>query len=184
MFFISRDENKCKTRFDLIFCSYAIYTYPNDLYCSCDYTFNDYLCEVFESIKHFLKSNGRLIINFRNFYNPKKKAKRERIIYKKEKIETKERVNVSIYLSGAVNFPDFALESIAEHFGVTIDYLKGRQKELPMRSVPINSSDDFKTKIVILDDEDTLSRLTIHKVHRIINPEANNREAILKMIGR
>jgi transcriptional regulator with XRE-family HTH domain len=53
-----------------------------------------------------------------------------------------------------------------------------------MQFVPINPREDFKTKTIRLDDEDTLERLTIHKVHRVINPDANNKEAILKMIGR
>lgn len=207
----------------------------------------------------------------------KKQTDLARIIYQKEKIEPKERVNVSGYLSGAVDFPELALKRMSSYFGVSIDYLLGKDGRMPLKPVPIvantscgamqtsswqlenefsyiredkwnkdlycviangksmfpliddqaeviinpnvkplsghpvfykldeesaikilvvdeeahmlqfvpiNSSDDFKTKTIRMDDEDTLNRLTIHKVHRIMNPDANNREAILRMIGR
>src|SRR5690606_945692 len=57
---------------------YAMYTYPGNLLSSDEYTFNDYLCDIFSNIKRFLKNDGRIIINFRDFTNLKKKAKRER----------------------------------------------------------------------------------------------------------
>ena len=53
-----------------------------------------------------------------------------------------------------------------------------------MQLVPINPSESFKTKTIRLDDEETLSRLQLHSVYKINNPDGFNRAAILKMIGR
>lgn len=50
--------------------------------------------------------------------------------------------------------------------------------------VPINQNENFKTRTIRLDDEETLSRLTLHHVHDVHNPRGFNRSAILKMIGR
>ena len=53
-----------------------------------------------------------------------------------------------------------------------------------MQFVPYNHSDCFKTRTIRLDDEDTMSRLTCHKVVDTVNNKRNNRAARLKMIGR
>lgn len=53
-----------------------------------------------------------------------------------------------------------------------------------MEFVPLNPSEDFKTRMIRLDDEDTLSKLTVHYVLKINNPPEYNRSALLKMIGR
>lgn len=82
--------------------------------------------KTFEIIKSLMKEHGI-----------KKQTDLARIIHKKEKIETKERVNMSGYLTGMVKFPDFALLALSEHFNVTLDYLQGVSKELPIKSVPI-----------------------------------------------
>lgn len=59
-----------------------------------------------------------------------------RIIYKKDKIDTKERVKVSSYLAGMVNFPDDTLKTIAEYFSVSLDFLNGMD-ETKTKLVPI-----------------------------------------------
>jgi len=220
---------------------------------------------------------GEIVTKLMKEHGIKKQTDLARIIYQKDKIEPKERVNLSGYLIGSVNFPDFALERIATHFGVTIDFLKGREEEKEVKAVPIvantscgacdvstlqdfnkksyvsrrnwkkslysliacgdsmsseindgdelivdpeikpangdivhykiddesavkvlvidneahimqfvpiNSTDNFKTKTIRLDDEDTLNRLEVHKVISIIKTKVNNRAARLKMIGR
>lgn len=62
-------------KFDLIFCSYAIYTYPSTLFCSEIFTFNQYLANVFQNIKMFLKDDGIFVCNFRDFSNIRKKIR-------------------------------------------------------------------------------------------------------------
>ena len=69
--------------------------------------------ETGEIVKNLMRENGI-----------KKQTDLARIIYKKEKIEATERVSVSGYLTGMVNFPDFALDALSQHFGVTLEYLK------------------------------------------------------------
>lgn len=53
-----------------------------------------------------------------------------------------------------------------------------------MQFVPYNSSEDFKTKTVRLDDEEILNKLTYHKVVSVNKLKFNNRLSRLKMIGR
>ena len=53
-----------------------------------------------------------------------------------------------------------------------------------MQFVPYNSSEEFKTRTIRLDDEETLQRLTVHKVVSVNKLMYNNRAARLKMIGR
>ncbi len=53
-----------------------------------------------------------------------------------------------------------------------------------MQFIPYNASDEFKTRTVRLDDEDTMNRLTFHKVVSVNKLMFNNRAARLKMIGR
>ena len=53
-----------------------------------------------------------------------------------------------------------------------------------MQFIPYNSSDCFKIRTVRLDDEDTMSRLSFHKVVSVNKLKFNNRAARLKMIGR
>lgn len=53
-----------------------------------------------------------------------------------------------------------------------------------MQFVPYNPSEEFKTRTVRLDDEDTMNRLMIHKVVSVNKLMFNNRAARLKMIGR
>lgn len=50
--------------------------------------------------------------------------------------------------------------------------------------VPYNQSEDFKTKTVRLDDQETLDRLEYFKVVSVNKLKFNNRLARLKMIGR
>ena len=53
-----------------------------------------------------------------------------------------------------------------------------------MQFVPYNSSETFKTKTIRLDDEETLAKLTYHKVVSVNKLKFNNRAARLKLIGR
>ena len=53
-----------------------------------------------------------------------------------------------------------------------------------MQFIPYNSSDCFKIRTVRLDDEDTMNRLSFHKVVSVNKLKFNNRAARLKMIGR
>lgn len=53
-----------------------------------------------------------------------------------------------------------------------------------MQFIPYNSSDEFKTRTIRIDDEDTMNRLVIHKVVSVNKLMFNNRAARLKMIGR
>ncbi|WNL28010.1 LexA family transcriptional regulator [Arcobacter cryaerophilus gv. pseudocryaerophilus] len=53
-----------------------------------------------------------------------------------------------------------------------------------MQFVPYNSSETFKTKTIRLDDEETIERLTYHKVVSVNKLKFNNRAARLKLIGR
>lgn len=53
-----------------------------------------------------------------------------------------------------------------------------------MQFVPYNSSEDFKTKTIRLDDEETIAKLSYHKVVSVNKLKFNNRAARLKMIGR
>ena len=53
-----------------------------------------------------------------------------------------------------------------------------------MQFVPYNSSEKFKTKTIRLDDEETIERLTYHKVVSVNKLKFNNRAARLKLIGR
>ncbi len=53
-----------------------------------------------------------------------------------------------------------------------------------MQFVPYNSSENFKTKTIRLDDEETIERLTYHKVVSVNKLKFNNRAARLKLIGR
>jgi len=53
-----------------------------------------------------------------------------------------------------------------------------------MQFIPYNQSEDFKIKTVRLDDEDTLSRLSYHKVVSVNKLKYNNRLARLRLIGR
>ena len=50
--------------------------------------------------------------------------------------------------------------------------------------VPYNSSDSFKTRTIKLDDEESMSKLTYHKVVSVNKLKFNNRAARLKLIGR
>lgn len=82
-----------------------------------------------------------------------------RIIYKKDKIDTNERVKVSSYLAGMVNFPDDALKAIAEHFNVSLDFLNGmndsKTKLVPVvgtascGSCDINTLQDTSLKVSV-----------------------------------
>lgn len=53
-----------------------------------------------------------------------------------------------------------------------------------MQFVPYNSSETFKTKTIRLDDEETIERLSYHKVVSVNKLKFNNRAARLKLIGR
>lgn len=53
-----------------------------------------------------------------------------------------------------------------------------------LQFIPYNSSDNFKTKTIRLDDEETISKLTYFKVVSVNKLKYNNRAARLKMIGR
>lgn len=53
-----------------------------------------------------------------------------------------------------------------------------------MQFVPYNSSENFKTKTIRLDDEETIERLNYHKVVSVNKLKFNNRAARLKLIGR
>lgn len=53
-----------------------------------------------------------------------------------------------------------------------------------MQFVPYNSSENFKTKTIRLDDEETIEKLTYHKVVSVNKLKFNNRAARLKLIGR
>ena len=53
-----------------------------------------------------------------------------------------------------------------------------------MQFIPYNSNDCFKIRTVRLDDEDTMNRLSFHKVVSVNKLKFNNRAARLKMIGR
>lgn len=53
-----------------------------------------------------------------------------------------------------------------------------------MQFVPYNSNDNFKTKTIRLDDEETLEKLSYHKVVSVNKLKFNNRTTRLKMIGR
>ena len=53
-----------------------------------------------------------------------------------------------------------------------------------MQFVPYNSSENFKTKTIRLDDEEMIERLTYHKVVSVNKLKFNNRAARLKLIGR
>lgn len=79
--------------------------------------------KTFEIVKNLMKE-----------HNITKQTDLARIIYKKDKIDTNERVKVSSYLADMVKFPDDALKAIAEHFSVSLDFLNGM--------------DDSKTKLV------------------------------------
>lgn len=50
--------------------------------------------------------------------------------------------------------------------------------------VPYNSSDSFKTRTIRLDDEESMAKLTYHKVVSVNKLKFNNRAARLKLIGR
>jgi len=53
-----------------------------------------------------------------------------------------------------------------------------------LQFIPYNMDDNFKTKTIRLDDEETVSNLTIHKVVSVNKLKYNNRKARLKLIGR
>jgi phage repressor protein C with HTH and peptisase S24 domain len=53
-----------------------------------------------------------------------------------------------------------------------------------LQFVPYNQSENFKTKTIRLDDEDTLNRLSYHKVVSVNKLKYNNRMARLRLIGR
>lgn len=53
-----------------------------------------------------------------------------------------------------------------------------------MQFVPYNPSESFKTRTIRLDDEETLEKLTFHKVVSVNKLKYNNRNARLKLIGR
>ena len=53
-----------------------------------------------------------------------------------------------------------------------------------MQFVPYNPNECFKTKTIRLDDEETLNKLTYHKVVSVNKLKFNNRAARLKMINR
>ncbi|MGB7402679.1 MAG: LexA family transcriptional regulator [Arcobacter sp.] len=53
-----------------------------------------------------------------------------------------------------------------------------------LQFIPYNSSQEFKTKTIRIDDEETMSKLSIHKVVSVNKLKFNNRSARLKMIGR
>jgi SOS-response transcriptional repressor LexA len=50
--------------------------------------------------------------------------------------------------------------------------------------VPINSSDEFRTRTIRLDDEDALADLKMSKVVAVNKLQLSNRAAVLKMVGR
>lgn len=50
--------------------------------------------------------------------------------------------------------------------------------------VPYNSNDNFKTRTIRLDDEETMIKLSYHKVVSVNKLKFNNRAARLKLIGR
>ncbi len=50
--------------------------------------------------------------------------------------------------------------------------------------IPYNSNNYFKTRTVRIDDEETMDRLSMHKVVSVNKLKFNNRLARLKMIGR
>lgn len=50
--------------------------------------------------------------------------------------------------------------------------------------IPYNTNELFKIKTIRLDDEETMSKLTYHKVVSVNKLKFNNRAARLKMIGR
>lgn len=53
-----------------------------------------------------------------------------------------------------------------------------------MQFVPYNSNNYFKTRTIRLDDEETINKLSYHKVVSVNKLKFNNRAARLKMIGR
>ncbi|MBD3831308.1 MAG: LexA family transcriptional regulator [Arcobacter sp.] len=53
-----------------------------------------------------------------------------------------------------------------------------------MQFVPYNSNDVFKTRTIRLDDEETMNKLSFHKVVSVNKLKFNNRAARLKLIGR
>lgn len=53
-----------------------------------------------------------------------------------------------------------------------------------LQFIPYNSHENFKIKTIRLDDEDTISRLSYHKVVSVNKLKFNNRAARLKLIGR
>lgn len=53
-----------------------------------------------------------------------------------------------------------------------------------MQFIPYNPSNEFKTRTIRLDDEETMSELIVHKVVSVNKLMFNNRAARLKMIGR
>lgn len=53
-----------------------------------------------------------------------------------------------------------------------------------MQFVPYNPNEEFKTRTVRLDDEDTMNSLIVHKVVSVNKLMFNNRASRLKMIGR
>lgn len=53
-----------------------------------------------------------------------------------------------------------------------------------LQFIPYNSHQNFKIKTIRLDDEDTMSRLSYHKVVSVNKLKFNNRAARLKLIGR
>lgn len=53
-----------------------------------------------------------------------------------------------------------------------------------MQFVPYNSNDCFKTRTIRLDDEETMGKLSYHKVVSVNKLKFNNRAARLKLIGR
>ena len=50
--------------------------------------------------------------------------------------------------------------------------------------IPYNSNDTFKTRTIRMDDEESMAKLTYHKVVSVNKLKFNNRAARLKMIGR
>jgi len=77
---------------------------------------------------------------------------------------------------------DTVLYSLDDEYAVKI--LAINKEAHIMEFVPLNPNEHFKTRLTRLDDEDTLARLKIHLVKKILNPVEYNKSAILKMIGR
>lgn len=77
---------------------------------------------------------------------------------------------------------DLVLYKIDDEIAIKVLY---EDKDAHMiQFVPYNSSECFKTKTIRLDDEETITKLSIHKVVGVNKVKTNNRKARLKIIGR